>query len=254
MSEDVHYSAGAFWGSRREGPESIAERWIKLITRLQALDPVFADWYYWPNTGPSIAFRPDKEQIAAFVESKVGTNDDGSPEPLYGYYGFMRNVPAGDGPRAFTIDISAGTGGPYCFNNVLISTASHIPADPDVITFRVFKGLVLALAEAFKPDCINAYPSSVLDFWPRRKTSAPAMKLGWINYIAPSYTHLITPPASAIVDYQPDGGLLMAATDETFDIKNPQHMALARNIEAASAPFNAAFEQEWADIIAKGYR
>ncbi len=45
MSNDVDFNAGAAWGSRREGAESIAKRWIKLITRLQALDPAFADWY-----------------------------------------------------------------------------------------------------------------------------------------------------------------------------------------------------------------
>jgi len=258
MNDDVHFSAGAFWGSRREGADSIAERWIKLISRLQALDPVVAKWYYWPKTGPiektpAVAFKPDKAQIAAFVDSHVGTNDDGSPEPLYGYFGFMRNVATGDGPRAFSIEISAGKGGPYCFNNVLISTAAHVTPDPDVITHRVFKGIVRALAEAFQPACVNAYPSSVLDFWPKRETSAPSVELAWITYVASRYAPLITTPASAIVDYQPDGGLLMAATDETFDIKNPRHMAAARDIEAASAPFNAASEQEWADVIAKGH-
>jgi len=46
----------------------------------------------------------------------------------------------------------------------------------------------------------------------------------------------------------------MAATDETFDIKNEQHMAVAREIEAAATPFNAVMRQEWADVIAKGYQ
>lgn len=45
-----------------------------------------------------------------------------------------------------------GDGGPYCFNNVLISTAAHVVLDPDVIAYRVFKGIVLVLAEAFEPD------------------------------------------------------------------------------------------------------
>ena len=47
------------------------------------------------------------------------------------------------------------------------------------------------------------------------------------------------PPPAAIVEHQPNGGLLMAATDETFDAGNPSHMAAARAIEAAAAPFNA---------------
>ena len=36
-----------------------------------------------------------------------------------------------------------------------------------------------------------------------------------------------------------DGGLLLAATDDTFRTDNPTHLAVARDIEAALAPFNA---------------
>jgi Immunity protein 52 len=50
---------------------------------------------------------------------------------------------------------------------------------------------------------------------------------------------LITPPAAAIVERQPDGGLLMAATDEPFDTSNPAHLAVANDILAAVAPLNA---------------
>ena len=38
---------------------------------------------------------------------------------------------------------------------------------------------------------------------------------------------------------QPDGGLLLAATNETFRIVNPAHLAAAHDIETALSPFNA---------------
>jgi hypothetical protein len=47
------------------------------------------------------------------------------------------------------------------------------------------------------------------------------------------------PPKTAIVEYRPNGGLLMAATDETFITANPRHLAVAHDIEAAIAPLNA---------------
>jgi hypothetical protein len=50
---------------------------------------------------------------------------------------------------------------------------------------------------------------------------------------------LITPPPSAIVERTAEGGLLMAATEETFRVDNPVHLAAARDILKALAPFEA---------------
>ena len=41
-----------------------------------------------------------------------------------------------------------------------------------------------------------------------------------------------------MVERRPNGGLLMAATDATFDVDNPAHMAVARDIERAGAPLS----------------
>ena len=51
---------------------------------------------------------------------------------------------------------------------------------------------------------------------------------------------LVTPPpAQVIVGRLANGGLLMSATTQTFDVENPAHMAAAREIAAAIAPLNA---------------
>jgi hypothetical protein len=42
-----------------------------------------------------------------------------------------------------------------------------------------------------------------------------------------------------IVGRLANGGLLMSATTQTFDVENPAHMAAAREIVAAIAPLNA---------------
>ncbi|MEJ0091955.1 MAG: hypothetical protein WDN46_00480 [Methylocella sp.] len=56
--------------------------------------------------------------------------------------------------------------------------------------------------------------------------------------IFPGQRSPIAPPASAIVE-RPRGALLMAATEETFSIDNPAHLAAAGDILAALAPFEA---------------
>lgn len=48
----------------------------------------------------------------------------------------------------------------------------------------------------------------------------------------------VTPPASAIVEHRPNGGLFLAATDEIFETANPKHLAVSRAIEAALRPLN----------------
>jgi hypothetical protein len=45
----------------------------------------------------------------------------------------------------------------------------------------------------------------------------------------------------------------MAATEETFDVRNLAHMDVARAIEAA-APFNAFTQLEKEQVIAAGYQ
>ncbi|MFZ3328524.1 MAG: Imm52 family immunity protein [Methylocella sp.] len=56
----------------------------------------------------------------------------------------------------------------------------------------------------------------------------------------PWLASLVTPPpAPVIVERLANGGLLMSATTETFDVENPAHMAAAHEIAAAIAPLNA---------------
>jgi hypothetical protein len=59
-----------------------------------------------------------------------------------------------------------------------------------------------------------------------------------MQYLSPPLARLVTPPATSVNDYLPNGGLLMSATNETFRVDNPSHMAVARDIAAATAPLN----------------
>ncbi|WP_219321841.1 Imm52 family immunity protein [Methylovirgula sp. HY1] len=59
-----------------------------------------------------------------------------------------------------------------------------------------------------------------------------------MQYLSAPLARLITPPQTAIVDHLPNGGLLMSATTETFKVDNPTHLAVARDIAAATEPLN----------------
>jgi Immunity protein 52 len=60
-----------------------------------------------------------------------------------------------------------------------------------------------------------------------------------MNYVSPRFASLITLLPSAIAERTAQGGLLMSATEETFRVDNPAHLAAARDILKALAPFAA---------------
>jgi len=65
------------------------------------------------------------------------------------------------------------------------------------------------------------------------------LRIGWMSYAAPRFAPLITPPPSAIAERTAQGGLLLSATQETFRVDNPAHLAAAQDILKALAPFEA---------------
>ncbi len=60
-----------------------------------------------------------------------------------------------------------------------------------------------------------------------------------MHYLSPRFAPLVTPPRSAIVEHTAQGGLLMAATDGTFAVDKPAHLAVANDMLASLAPFEA---------------
>jgi hypothetical protein len=234
------FYAGVFWGAREETSEELAARWLRLISRLQAVDPIFTNWYTWASRKPSLPFDTQVAPLAEKIAANVTTGDTGEPEPEIGYQLFAHNTPIKKrGPRNFEIHMYAGGLMRWPLNMIGIRTDDGVVPDPDVVTYKIFKGALLALAETFEATIGSAYPTSLMNLWRKDRRGQLTLKLAWISYVAPRFAPLITPPPSAIVEHRPDGGLLMAATDETFVTSNPAHMAVAHEIEAAVAPFNA---------------
>ena len=67
----------------------------------------------------------------------------------------------------------------------------------------------------------------------------PKVGLAWMTYLEPPLAKLVTPPRSAIVERTDKGGLLMIAIIERFNVANPEHITVAREIEVALAAVEA---------------
>jgi hypothetical protein len=231
-----YFAADAIWGPRRETPAALAARFINLLDRLKAVDPVFDGWLWTDQDDQTVAFEEIKRDLPAAIDAKISRDDDGDPEPIYGYRFYVYNSIEWE-PRGLSISVHGGcwSDSDLITNNVWISTAEYADPDPAIITFPIFKAAVLAAAETFDAIWSTAYSKDLMMLG----LGPSYYRLGWISYVGPRFAHLITPPSSAIVERRPNGGLLMAATDEPFSVSNPAHVAAARDILAAVAPLAA---------------
>ncbi|MGP0059377.1 MAG: Imm52 family immunity protein [Beijerinckiaceae bacterium] len=237
MTAGLGYSIHAHLRAHRETPEALAARVRCLIRRFQAVDPILAHWYEWLSETEVVPLDLAPASLAEKIAATVYYRSDGTPVPNAGYHFAVRNNNKNKwGPRGFTLRIHAG--GETQRNFVTLDTDYGFVPDPDIITYAIFRGAVLATAEAFDASWCEAYPTDISKLWPQMRTR-PMVLLAWMNYISPRFAPLITPPKTALVEYRQNGGLFMAATDETFITANPKHLAVARDIEAAVALLNA---------------
>ncbi len=226
----------AVWGPNHETPDDIASRFVNLLDRLGKIDPVFGNWL-WVANMDAVAFDEIHDRLPDAIAARVSRADDGDPTPIYGYRFSVINSEERS-PRSIIVRVHAGSwnDAPYSANDVVLETSWRMIPDPAIVTFPISKAAVLALAESFNAGWCSACPGALREFW---GAVPPYYRIGWISYVGPRFAHLITPPRSAIVERQPNGGLLMAATDETFSVSNPVHLAAAKDILAAVAPLNA---------------
>ncbi|WP_020174477.1 Imm52 family immunity protein [Methyloferula stellata] len=225
-----NYHIRAAWGPRVETPSAMAASFVRYIDILRNLDPVFSLW----TTGMKrpVKFETVRDHFEDIVMDSVSIDDDGDPELEYGYGPFActRDVA---GPLVFGINTSLGS----CLNNTnyvdLHTNSAEIP-DPRIITYKIFKAALLGIVEIWDPLDCRATPHELL----KLIDSDGYFRAVWMQYLSPPLARLITPPATSINEYLPNGGLLMSATTETFKVDNPSHVAVACDIADATAPLN----------------
>ena len=215
---------------------------LEMIDSLRPLHPRFDDWNW--GDGPEIDetealggiypfanIRPDIERA---IERNV-TIVDGDPEPLEGYF-MMLKTDLTKPERLVHLSVSAGCGD-LCISVSPFCNSAEFEIDPtpdlSLLTFSVWRRVMLILAETWEATWAEASPMDIRSEW----TGFPVRR-AWMNYVSPRLAPLITPPPGVIVERRPNGGLFLAATDETFQTANPKHKAAARTIEAALQPLN----------------
>ena len=232
-SASKDYYVRASWEARAETPEELAARFLRTIDAITPIDPVFSRWGSGRD-GPT-KLEETRDRYAEEIAAGLARNDWGEPSPAYGYWfgAFTRDAPK---DRCFVLRCNAGQTVRTPFPNAvtLKTIASKGGPDPDVVGYRIFRPALLAIVDAWDPVRAGAYSQQLIQL----NESASRFPAAWIQYLCPWLAQKITPPSSVIAEALPNGGLLMTATTETFDVDNPAHLAAAQDMAAAMAPLN----------------
>ena len=202
---------------------------------LKQIHPAYDNWIFNLKGKPK-KFDALRETLAAAIAANVVRGDAGDPTPIYGYRANVLNSMKND-PSSLALRVNAGAWvnrGYFC-NSAEIKTGKRIVPDPSIIAYPAFKAALLALVESFDATYCSAYPQQITNLWPEDAH----LNLAWMSYVAPRFAPLITPPPTAIAERTAQGGLLLSATQETFRVDNPAHLAVAQDILKALAPFEA---------------
>jgi len=227
----------AYWGPRSEAPPEIATRVLRMTEALGALDPLLESW--WVADLVEQDFVPlarVKPRLVQIVADRVYRDDFDEPEPSSGYHCTLRNV-YDDRPEILEVSVEAGVGRvPDQVSNVVtISTSRRLPPDPRLVAYPFVKSVFRVMIETFGATAVTgSYHAQLVDPVFSDRLFGPA----WMVYLsARNAARMVLPPAG-LIERTEDGGLLMSATERSFDLNDPEHIAAARAISDALLPIN----------------
>jgi hypothetical protein len=253
----------SYWGPRPERPAELAGRCRQLLGTLASISPSFSNWSFVGRAPSSVTgqykgpdgvanfFRDQYRTVALqdlpgdglanLIEAGVCRNSDDSPVPLSGY---LFGAFTGSGRDTQSISLDAHTGNSYLdnyyVNSVQIKTRPICSQNRSTFTLPVLTAMMFAIARAWDATWASIYPDDLAALWPPPyMKQRPSFNLAWVTYLSPHFAPMVMPPRSAIVEYTQQGGLVMTATNDWFNVINPAHLAVARDIEAAMVPVNA---------------
>lgn len=248
----INYSyavRGEWAGPADEKPIVTGAKFLQTLDTLNGIDPVFSGWQVYRNwqiaeddQPRSLPLDTARNRITEIVESGISRDDFNEPTPGYGYI-----VGATFGARgARRVAFSAWTGN-QTFE--LKFGEWNVASDLSMVTYRVFKGALLAIsaawdakwayAHAVRQDKVKvpvAFGGGVPAF---RIESPPPVPIDptfpksifhvpWIIYLSGRRAAGLKLTPEILTERTPDGGVLMSATKDRLDPTNPEHVRRAR--------------------------
>jgi hypothetical protein len=175
------YDIVSSWPRDTMAAAEIGDRFLDLLRGLSSLGPPMSNWLLIDPSAPRwVAPAETAADMARFVARSTSRDDDGQPDPRDGYGILAKGskVPSEFG-AADSVDINIKVGGQWDNRLSLEFGSFQSPADPDLVTYPVFRGAVEAMAAAWPcpwvlgfvwtPEDAPLVPwDGVTPLWPRR--------------------------------------------------------------------------------------
>ncbi|RKH61896.1 immunity 52 family protein [Corallococcus llansteffanensis] len=221
---DRYFYSNCHWRGRPEPLEACAHRLESFLRQLKALEPVWDTWTTSVGTdeeGDKVV-HTDASSLAKLLGRR--SNPSGT---ISGYW--LRSGAAPEG---------TGVYGRFGGSSAITSTCSVATSALGRVAERVMNASVLtsvmrAMALAWEPEfgvvTSPAYRDRIVaDGSP----DEPGRHIGWITYIAHSRGPVPLLPAPVRVERMMDRGTLILLTPENFTLSNPDHVALAAEVQS----------------------
>jgi hypothetical protein len=226
------------WNWRPESASEIGQKTLQTLDALSAIDPHFSQWCFaeFPSEirEDSLPLSIVRSDVGKFVE---GWMDDADQEPeSRGYLitAFNSNENPTVSPFSVSLQVHAGGGSKSVRYARLETSYGEVP-DPSIVSYPVFKSALTALIRAWNVSYARVFSHELANQW-----DDPPLKfdLNWMTYLSAPLAGQITAPRDIHIERTDGGGVILIASDQTFDAANPSHMAAARRIRDALAPLN----------------
>lgn len=219
----------AEWGPRAETPDELAKRFFRMIDAFRQIDPVLHLWVY----GRRSDLDTHRDDFAKFIAKTIERDDFGVVTSNAGYWFGARSPDRQSSNRRFAVRCHVGSSiDRRAENRVILGESTMVQPAPELHSRQIFHSALLAIVDAWEPETVEANCHWLVQ---RKKYDFP-FRPAWMRYLCLALAPQARSPASALVERLPNGGLLLSATDETFDVDNPKHVAAAEEIAAALKP------------------
>ncbi|MGE6763554.1 immunity 52 family protein [Corallococcus interemptor] len=224
------YSAGAYWGARKESPEDCARRTAGFLNLLAECDPFLSHWYT-PARSRRDARKhplmpPDVATLAELFRRGMNREPGGPAIEELGFrFSFDNGGATGD---CATLRINGGMSSEAVPNHCVLNVPWRGPNADRLLTAAVLTKAVRAMVLSWEPDWALAGSSAYKMQYPE-PDSAP-FSLGWITYLSRRIGTVPPLPAPVRIEPVEDRGTLIILTPERFTVANPEHVALARRV------------------------
>ena len=224
----LRFYINALWRVRSDDASSVGSCFRAYVDGLTAIDAILSGWELGRTYRPYALVRDD---LASFVARNVKIGEDRKPDLNDG---FSIRGTSGDKRQRFSFVGTAGRVYNYPMaNELFFDTDSTRPVDTTIVTYPLMKGVVLATIAAWMPEFCAAYSSAL-----KPDNAEGLYRKAWMTYVTPAQVDSVDLFGVPFSETTPDGGLLLSATDKTFDAADPAHVAGAQRVHEATRHLN----------------